>query len=83
MPAQNAGLIDWRIRMNTVTVSTKFQVVIPEKIRQAMGIKPGQKFEVMENEGCLEFVPVKGLKSLRGSLKGLDTKGVREKGDRL
>ena len=69
--------------MNTVTVSPKFQVVIPEKIRQAMGIKPGQKFEVIEYEGCLEFVPVKGLKSLRGSLKGLDTKGIREKADRL
>lgn len=69
--------------MNTVTVSPKFQVVIPEKIRQAMGIKPGQKFEVMEYEGCLEFVPVKSLKSLRGSLKGLDTKGIREKDDRL
>jgi AbrB family looped-hinge helix DNA binding protein len=69
--------------MNTVTVSTKYQVVIPEKIRQAMGIKPGQKFEVMEYEGCLEFVPVKSLKSLRGSLKGLDAKGIREKEDRL
>jgi len=69
--------------MNTVTVSPKFQVVIPEKIRQAMGIKPGQKFEVMEYEGCLEFVPIKGMKSLRGSLKGLDTKAFREKDDRL
>jgi AbrB family looped-hinge helix DNA binding protein len=54
--------------MNTVTVSPKYQVVIPEKIRQAMGIKPGQKFEVMEYEVCLEFVPVKSLKSLRGTL---------------
>ena len=69
--------------MNTVTVSPKYQVVIPEKIRQAMGIKPGQKFEVMEYEGCLEFVPVKSLKSLRGSLKGLDAKAIREKEDRL
>ena len=69
--------------MNTVTVSPKYQVVIPEKIRQAMGIKPGQKFEVMEYEGCLEFVPVKNVKSLRGSLRGLDTKGLREKDDRL
>ena len=69
--------------MNTVTVSPKYQVVIPEKIRKQMGIKPGQKFEVMEYEGCLEFVPVKGLRSLRGSLKGLDTEAYREKEDRL
>jgi AbrB family looped-hinge helix DNA binding protein len=69
--------------VNTVTVSPKYQVVIPEKIRKQMGIKPGQKFEVIEFEGCLEFVPVKALRSLRGSLKGLDRKGLREKEDRL
>ena len=69
--------------MNTVTVSPKYQVVIPEKIRKQMGIKPGQKFEVVEYEGCLEFVPVKSIKSLRGSLKGLQTEGFREKTDRL
>lgn len=70
--------------MNTVTVSSKYQVVIPERIRREMGIKPGQKFEVMEYEGCLEFVPVRKLTSLRGSLKGLATAGTfREKRDRL
>ena len=69
--------------MSTVTVSTKYQVVIPEKIRKAMGIKPGQKLEVVEYEGCLELVPVKSMRALRGSLKGLDTKGYREKEDRL
>jgi AbrB family looped-hinge helix DNA binding protein len=69
--------------LTTVTVSPKFQVVIPEKIRKQMGIKPGQKFEVIEFEGCLEFVPVKGVRSLRGSLKGLQLEGIREKEDRL
>ena len=68
--------------MSTVTVSPKFQVVIPEKIRKAMGIKPGQKFEVLEYEGCLELVPVKQMRLLRGSLKGLDTDVHREKEDR-
>ena len=69
--------------MSTVTVSPKYQVVIPEKIRKAMGIKPGQKFEVIEYEGCLELIPVRPMRSLRGSLKGLDTDVQREKGDRL
>jgi len=69
--------------MNTVTVSPKFQVVIPETIRKQMGIKPGQQFEVMEYEGCLEFVPVQDVRSLRGSLKGLNLKAIREKEDRL
>ena len=69
--------------MSTVTVSPKYQVVIPEKIRKALGIKPGQKFEVVEYEGCLELIPVKPMRSLRGSLKGLDTDVQREKEDRL
>jgi AbrB family looped-hinge helix DNA binding protein len=69
--------------MNTVTVSPKFQVVIPEKIRKEMGIKAGQRFEVLEYEGCLEFVPIRDIRSLRGSLKGMATKAVREKEDRL
>ena len=69
--------------MNIVTVSSKYQVVIPEKVRVGMGIKPGQKFEVMENEGCLEFIPIKNVRSLRGSLKGLDTNVHRDKEDRL
>lgn len=69
--------------MSTVTVSPKYQVVIPEKIRKAMGIKPGQKFEVVEYEGCLELIPVRPMRSLRGSLKGLNTDVQREKEDRL
>lgn len=69
--------------MSTVTVSPKYQVVIPEKIRKAMGIKPGQKFEVVEYEGCLELIPVRLMRSLRGSLKGLNTDVQREKQDRL
>ena len=69
--------------VNTVTVSTKFQVVIPEKLRKEMGIRPGQRFEVLEYEGCLEFVPIKDVRSLRGPLKGLNTRAVREKVDRL
>ena len=68
--------------MSTVTVSPKYQVVIPEKIRKDLHIKPGQKFEVLEFEGCLEFVPLKDIRSLRGSLKGLDSRFIREKKDR-
>jgi AbrB family looped-hinge helix DNA binding protein len=69
--------------MSTVTVSTKYQIVIPEKIRKTLGIKPGQKFEVVEYEGCLELVPVRQMRQLRGSLQGLDTDVHREKEDRL
>ena len=69
--------------MNTVKVSPKFQVVIPEKIRKEMGIKAGECFEVIEYEGCLEFVPIRGIRSLKRIPKGMATKAVREKVDRL
>jgi AbrB family looped-hinge helix DNA binding protein len=68
--------------MSTVTVSPKFQVVIPETVRKGMKIKPGQKFDVIEFEGCLELVPVKEMRSLRGSLKGIDSDVPRDREDR-
>jgi AbrB family looped-hinge helix DNA binding protein len=69
--------------MSTVTVSSKYQVVIPQKVRKDLGIKPGQKFEVVDFEGCLEFVPIKEMKSLRGTLAGLEPDVRRDKRDRL
>jgi AbrB family looped-hinge helix DNA binding protein len=69
--------------MNAVTVSSKYQVVIPEEVRKDMSIKPGQKFEVIVFEGCIELVPVKDVRSLRGTLKGIDTSGLRDKEDRF
>lgn len=68
--------------MATVTVSPKYQVVIPSALRRAMGIRPGQKIEVLSYEGRLEFVPVQPMKRLRGFLPGLDT-GVSREDDRV
>jgi len=59
--------------MATVTVSTKFQIVIPKKFREALRIQPGQKIQILEYEGRLEFIPVKPMKTLRGSIKGMNT----------
>jgi AbrB family looped-hinge helix DNA binding protein len=69
--------------MSAVTVSSKYQVVIPENIRKDLHIKPGQKFEVVVYEGCLELVPLKDVRSLRGSLKDLDDSDLRDKKDRF
>jgi AbrB family looped-hinge helix DNA binding protein len=71
------------IRMNTVTVSPKFQVVIPKAIRQEAGIRPGQKLEVFRVDDIIEFVPVKDIKSMRGSLPGLSTEVDRSEHDRV
>jgi AbrB family looped-hinge helix DNA binding protein len=66
--------------MTTVTVSSKFQVVIPREVRQALGISAGQKLRVMALGDRIEFVPVKPVKALRGFVRGIDTSVKRERG---
>ena len=68
--------------METVTVSPKFQVVIPRVVRESLGIKPGQKVQVIAYDNRIELVPVKPVKKMRGFLKGIDTTVPRE-ADRL
>jgi AbrB family looped-hinge helix DNA binding protein len=68
--------------METVTVSPKYQVVIPQKVRESLGIQPGQKVHVILYENRIELVPVKSMKEMRGFLKGLDTTINRDE-DRL
>lgn len=67
--------------MNLVTVSPKFQVVIPKNIRESAGIQPGQKLEVFRIGGIIELVPVRDMKMMRGSLPGLNTEVSREEHD--
>lgn len=64
--------------MAVVTVSPKFQVVIPLKIREALRLEPGQKVQALQYQDRIEFIPVKQLKSMRGFLKGIDTSVPRE-----
>ena len=65
--------------MSVVTVSPKFQVVIPRHIREALKLEPGQKVQAFEYEGRVEFIPVRPAKALRGFLRGLDTSVPRER----
>jgi AbrB family looped-hinge helix DNA binding protein len=68
--------------MHQVTISPKFQVVIPRAVRERLGLRPGQKLQVIEHAGRVEFVPERNIRELRAFVKGIKTDFVRE-GDRL
>lgn len=68
--------------MAAVTVSPKFQVVIPKEIRRKLGLLPGQKIQVVVYGDRIELIPVRPAKRMRGFLKGIDTRVPRE-GDRV
>jgi AbrB family looped-hinge helix DNA binding protein len=65
--------------METVKVSPKFQVVIPRKIRESLGIRAGQRIQVLVYEGRVEFIPLKRMREMRGFLRGIDTTVVRDR----
>jgi len=68
--------------METVTISPKFQVVIPGRARELLGVRPGQKVRVILYNNRIELIPVRAIKEARGFLKGIDTTVERE-GDRV
>jgi len=69
--------------METVKVSRKYQVVIPEKIREEAHIKPGDKMVAIAKHGILQYVPVRPLKDTKGFVSGIDTEGLRDETDRI
>jgi AbrB family looped-hinge helix DNA binding protein len=68
--------------MTAVTVSPKYQVVIPKDVREQLGIIAGQKMQLMIYQGRIELIPLGPMEELRGFLKGIDTTIERES-DRL
>ena len=64
--------------MDTVTVSPKFQVVIPKRIREGMSLRPGQKLQALQYDGRIELLPLKSAQELRGFVRGIDTSVPRE-----
>ncbi len=68
--------------MQTVTVSPKYQVVIPKRIRDTLQLKPGQKMRVIEYDGRIEMIPDRDISELRGFIKGINT-DIQRENDRL
>ncbi|MEX2526252.1 MAG: AbrB/MazE/SpoVT family DNA-binding domain-containing protein [Gemmatimonadota bacterium] len=64
--------------MTVVTVSPKYQVVIPKDVREKLQIKPGQKIEAFAFGNRIELVPVREPHELRGFLKGVPNDFARE-----
>ena len=69
--------------MDAVTVSSKFQVVIPQKVRQLLHIKSGQKMQVVAYNNRVVLVPVRPIQEARGSLLGIDSVIDREEEERV
>ena len=64
--------------MTSVTVSPKYQVVIPKAVRESMGIVSGQKIQVLTYKNRIELIPIRPMKELKGFLRGIDTNVKRD-----
>ena len=64
--------------MATVTISPKYQVVIPKEVRQKLGLTPGQRVQTILFEDRIELIPVKPIKKMKGFLRGIDTRIIRD-----
>jgi len=62
----------------TVTVSSQFQITIPRKVQEALGIRAGHKVQVVPYGDRIELIPVKPIQEMRGFLAGIDTAVERE-----
>ena len=69
--------------METATLSTKYQLVLPRRAREHLHLRPGMKFTVMSKGGVIFLVPERSMRQYRGVAKGTRPRGLREKKDRL
>ncbi len=69
--------------MDTITVSPKFQVVIPKRVREHLHIRVGEKMVMIEKNKTITLVPIGRLKDARGIAKGITTKSLRDEGERF
>jgi AbrB family looped-hinge helix DNA binding protein len=64
--------------MNTVTLSSKYRLVIPKKVRETIGLKVGTSVEVICYDQRIELIPIQPIKKLKGIFKGIDTNIIRD-----
>ena len=66
-------------KVPTVTVSPKFQVVIPLAVRRSLGLRPGEKVQVFRYGNRIELIPVRPIREMKGFLRGIDTTVTRDR----
>ena len=64
--------------MTAVTVSPKYQIVIPKEIRESMGIESGQRIQILTYQNRIELIPLQPIRKMKGFLKGIDTTVARD-----
>ena len=64
--------------MEIVTISPKYQIVIPKEIREELNLHPGEKIQAIIYNNRIEYIPLKNIKNMRGILKGINTDIERE-----
>jgi AbrB family looped-hinge helix DNA binding protein len=69
--------------METVTLSSKFQLVLPRRARERLRLRPGMKFTVLEKGDIIYLVPDRAMREFRGVAESTTTRGLRDKKDRL
>ena len=69
--------------MSVVTLSSKYQIVVPREIRERLRLKPGQRLLIVEKNGVIHLIPQRPIREMRGFVKGLDVEELREEGNRL
>lgn len=68
--------------MTVVTISARYQVVIPKDVREQLELTPGQRMQALPFKGRVELIPLEPIEAARGFVRGIDT-GVPREGDRV
>jgi AbrB family looped-hinge helix DNA binding protein len=69
--------------MATVTLSSKFQIVLPRAVREELELEAGQRFAIVPKNGVIELVPLRRMEDARGMLRGADAADYRDRHDRV
>jgi len=69
--------------METAKLSSKYQILIPKSIREALHLKAGQKLTFVVKGNYIQLLPEKSLEEMRGFLKGANPSNTRDRKDRI